>query len=163
MNAAPKSPSAKSPFRHRNLPLLLLRAREALMQQFRPFLTAEGLTDQQWRVVRALAENHPLPLEPRQIGELCLISSPSLAGMLARMEALGLVVRQRMESDQRRVAVKLTPKARRMAVRVAEQAESRYQALEAAIGVGVMHQVVDALDALAAQLQPGVADDAGEG
>ncbi|EHR69634.1 homoprotocatechuate degradation operon regulator, HpaR [Burkholderiales bacterium JOSHI_001] len=158
MNAAPKSP-----FRHRNLPLLLLRAREALMQQFRPFLTEQGLTDQQWRVVRALAEAHPQPLEPRQIGELCLISSPSLAGMLARMEGLGLVARQRMENDQRRVAVKLTPKARRIAVRVAEQAEGRYQALEAAIGVDLMHQVVDALDALAAGLQPAALDEAGEG
>jgi homoprotocatechuate degradation regulator HpaR len=158
MNAAPKSP-----FRHRNLPLLLLRAREALMQQFRPYLTEQGLTDQQWRVVRALAETHPQPLEPRQIGELCLISSPSLAGMLARMEGLGLVVRQRMENDQRRVAVKLTPKARRIAARVAEQAEGRYQALEAAIGVDLMHQVVDALDALAAGMQPvtpGSADEA---
>ena len=85
--------------------------------------------------------------------------------MLARMEGLGLVARQRMENDQRRVAVKLTPKARRLAVRVARQAEARYQALEAAIGVDLMHQVVDALDALAAQLQPGVAtalDEAGE-
>jgi homoprotocatechuate degradation regulator HpaR len=157
MNAA-----SKAPFRHRNLPLLLLRAREALMQQFRPYLTAEGLTDQQWRVVRALAEHHPQPLEPRQIGELCLISSPSLAGMLARMEALGLVQRERMENDQRRVAVKLSPRARRIATRVAEQAEARYQALEARLGVELMHQVVDALDALAAGLQPLAAAEPGE-
>ena len=146
-------PAAKSPFRHRNLPLLLLRTREALMQQFRPALAGEGLTDQQWRVVRALAEAHPQPLEPRELGEQCLISSPSLAGMLARMEELGLVRRERMPSDQRRVAVQLTPGARRLARRVARQAEARYQALEAAMGVAVMHQVVDALDALVAHLQ----------
>ena len=43
-------------FTHRNLPLLLLKAREALMQNRRPALRAHGLSDQQWRVLRVLAE-----------------------------------------------------------------------------------------------------------
>jgi homoprotocatechuate degradation regulator HpaR len=149
------APAQKSPFRHRNLPLLLLRTREALMQQFRPLLAEQGLTDQQWRLVRALAEAHPQPLEPRELGEQCLISSPSLAGMLARMDELGLVRRERMPGDQRRVQVTLTPRARRLAERVAEQAEARYLALEAAMGVDLMHQVVDALDALVGHLERG--------
>jgi homoprotocatechuate degradation regulator HpaR len=144
--------TGKSPFRHRNLPLLLLRAREALMQQFRPYLKDHGLTDQQWRIVRALAEAHPQPLEPRTLGQLCMISSPSLAGMLSRMQDMGLIERERMASDQRRLLVSLTPAARRIARSVAQQAEARYQALEAAIGVDVMHEVVDALDALVQHL-----------
>jgi sulfite reductase beta subunit-like hemoprotein len=74
--------SAAGPaFHHRNLPLLLLQAREGVMAQFRPILNAHGVTEQQWRIVRALLEQGPL--EPRQIGEVCRISSPSLAGVLA--------------------------------------------------------------------------------
>src|SRR5215470_14780951 len=83
---------------HRNLLLLLLQARERVLSHFRPILNANGVTDQQWRIVRVLYE---VPsLEPREIVELCRISSPSMAGVLARMEELGLVVRRRLPHDQ---------------------------------------------------------------
>ena len=39
----------------RSLPMQLLRAREAVMQRFRPHLRGHDMTDQQWRVVRVLA------------------------------------------------------------------------------------------------------------
>ena len=39
----------------RSLPMSLLRAREAVMRQFRPSLRHHGLTEQQWRILRALA------------------------------------------------------------------------------------------------------------
>jgi hypothetical protein len=42
-------------FRH-SLPMELLRAREAAMSRFRPVLREYGLTEQQWRVIRVLAE-----------------------------------------------------------------------------------------------------------
>ena len=45
------------------------------------------------------------PLGPRQIVGVCGISSPSLAGVLARMDDLGLVTRVRLDHDQRRVRV----------------------------------------------------------
>ena len=50
---------------HRNLPLLLLQARERVLSHFRPLLNANGVTEQQWRIVRVLYE---VPsLEPREI------------------------------------------------------------------------------------------------
>ncbi|EBU8132120.1 homoprotocatechuate degradation operon regulator HpaR, partial [Salmonella enterica subsp. enterica serovar Java] len=39
------------------LPIALLRARETVMAQFRPMLARHDLTEQQWRVIRALAEH----------------------------------------------------------------------------------------------------------
>ena len=66
--------------RHRNLPQLMLQAREALMAQFRPILNENGVTEQQWRIIRALLTHGPL--EPRQLCELCQISSPSIVGVL---------------------------------------------------------------------------------
>jgi len=44
-------------FVHRNLPRLLLEAREAVMQHTRPSLREHGLSDQQWRVLRVLGEH----------------------------------------------------------------------------------------------------------
>ena len=128
--AAPASDAA--PLRHRNLPLLLLQARESVIARFRPILAAHGLTEQQWRIVRLLLEAGPL--EPRQIGQQCRISSPSLAGVLARMDEMGLVRRARMPEDQRRVRVSLTPRSRALAAAMAPQIEAAYEALEAHIG-----------------------------
>ena len=46
--------SSKQSLKHRNLPLLLLQAREGVISRFRPILTEAGFTEQQWRVIRAL-------------------------------------------------------------------------------------------------------------
>ena len=94
------------------VPLLLLQAREHVIARFRPILNAHGITEQQWRIVRALIDTGPL--EPREIGELCRISSPSLAGVLSRMEELGYIKRKRLDHDQRRVRVSLTALSRKL-------------------------------------------------
>jgi homoprotocatechuate degradation regulator HpaR len=129
---ARQPPAEAPPFRHRNLPLLLLQARESVIAHFRPILHAHGLTEQQWRVVRLLLESGPL--EPRQIGQQCRISSPSLAGVLARMDEVGLVRRERLAEDQRRVKVSLTARSRALAAAMAPKIETVYEALEAHIG-----------------------------
>lgn len=133
-----------SALRHRNLPQLLLQSREALMRRFRPLLNEHGVTEQQWRILRALLEEGPL--EPRQLGERCLISSPSLAGVLLRMQDAGLVARERMDHDLRRVRVSLTAQGRRLGQRMAPQVETRYAELEAVLGVERLQKVYDVLD-----------------
>jgi homoprotocatechuate degradation regulator HpaR len=138
---------------HRNLPMLLLRAREKMMERFRPLITAHGLTEQQWRVIRALDEKGPL--EPRHISDLCTISSPSMAGVLSRMEALGLVTKARFTDDQRRVLVSLTPKSVGLVRLLSKDLEAEYHAIEQAVGADVVAQVYGAVDALLAGLDSG--------
>jgi homoprotocatechuate degradation regulator HpaR len=138
------------PLAHRNLPLLLLQARERVIGRFRPLLNAQRITEQQWRIVRLLLESGPL--EPRQIGEACTISSPSLAGVLARMEKLGMIARQRFDNDQRRVRVSLTPRSRALAERLAPQIEAAYAAIEASVGVEFTERIYAMLDQLIAAL-----------
>jgi homoprotocatechuate degradation regulator HpaR len=130
--------------RHRNLPLLLLQAREGVLARFRPILNAAGLTEQQWRVIRALLADGPL--EPRQIGALCCISSPSLAGVLARMDVMGLVTRERTAQDHRRVLVSLTRRSRELAAAIAPQVEAVYAQLEAQIGADFVQRFYATLD-----------------
>jgi homoprotocatechuate degradation regulator HpaR len=141
------------PIPHRNLPLLLLRAREDVLDRFRPILHANGVTEQQWRILRALGEHAPRPLEPRQICELCTILSPSLTGVLARMDETRLVERRRVDSDQRRLLVSLTSKGRALVRRVAPLVEREYQALEMAIGGDLVRDTYALLDRLSAQLR----------
>jgi homoprotocatechuate degradation regulator HpaR len=136
---------------HRNLPLLLLQARERVISHFRPILNANGVTEQQWRIVRVLYEQSSL--EPRQIVELCRISSPSMAGVLARMEELGLVARRRMPRDQRRVHVSLTARARAMAARMAPQIDATYRRIEQQIGPEFSVRLQQTLDQLLTALE----------
>jgi homoprotocatechuate degradation regulator HpaR len=135
--------------RHRNLPHLLLRARDTLMAQFRPLLGEYGLTEQQWRIVRELLEQGPQ--EPRQLCDACSISSPSIVGVLTRMEETGLIARMRMAHDQRRVQVSLTPRSAQIAHELVPRIEARYASLERTLGVKAMQEVYDALDALLAR------------
>ena len=139
-------------FKHRNLPLLLLQAREAVISRFRPLLKANGLSEQQWRILRALVDEGPM--EPRQIVQRCGISSPSLAGVLARMDETGWVRRERFETDARRILVTPAPKSRALVRRLAPQIESLYQEIETLAGEGFTASLYQALDTLVACLGP---------
>ena len=137
--------------RHRNLPLLLLQARESVIGRFRPILGAHGLTEQQWRIIRALLEEDKgggSGLEPHQIGTLCRISSPSLAGVLARMDSLGLVQRERLAEDQRRVRVSLTRKSLDLAAAMAPEIEATYAQIEEQVGAELLQRAYATLDEL---------------
>lgn len=128
----------------RNLALLLLQAREIVMNRFRPIIADEGLTEQQWRILRALAERSPL--EPGQIAEACSILSPSLTGILARMEAVDLVVRTQSASDQRRQSVALTPRSRAIVERMLPRIEAEYRKLDADWGADTVSALYEILD-----------------
>lgn len=143
-------PRADRILHDRNLPLLLLQARERVIGHFRPALNAAGVTEQQWRIVRALHDFGPL--EPRQIVSLCAISSPSLTGVLARMDDLGLVRRQRLGHDARRVKVSLTPKSRALARRLAPQIAATYAQIQRRIGHRFTREFYRTLDELIALL-----------
>ena len=142
--------------RHRNLPQLMLQAREALMAQFRPILNENGVTEQQWRIIRALLTHGPL--EPRQLCELCQISSPSIVGVLLRLEEAGLVDRERMAGDQRRVRVSVTARSRQLGRRMIPAIEERYASIEEKVGVRTLQQAYDVLDALLTPLGYAPAD-----
>jgi homoprotocatechuate degradation regulator HpaR len=144
---------ADPPVKHRNLPMLLLQSREHVMARFRPILNEHGITEQQWRVVRLLLGTGPL--EPREIGELCRFSSPSLTGVLARMEELDLVSRKRFETDQRRVSVSLTLRSRQLAARMAPQIDCTYQQLEKLLGKKFCEHLYLALDQMITTLKHG--------
>ena len=147
------SPPPLVSFGHRNMPLLLLQARECVLARFRPLLNAHGLTEQQWRILRLLMETGPL--EPRQIGRRCGISSPSLAGILARMEALALVARERLAHDQRRQRVTPTEAGRTLARRLAPHIDAEYAAIEAQLGPALVASLYAVVDHVIDRLGPG--------
>lgn len=133
-------------FHHRNLPHLLLYARETLMAHFRPVLHAAGVTEQQWRVLRTLSESGAM--EPNQIARSCQILSPSLTRMLAGMEEQGLIKRVRSSADQRRQEISLTPKSHKLIDRMRPHVDAKYQEIEAKIGKELLDRLYQDVDTM---------------
>lgn len=129
---------------YRNLPQLFLKAREDMLRHFRPIITHFGLTEQQWRILRAVYEAEQL--EPREICEVCQILSPSLTGVLSRMEDLALVTRTRLADDQRRMSVRLTPKGEQLVEELTPLITEQYRLIEKAFGPKLIKEVYDLMD-----------------
>jgi homoprotocatechuate degradation regulator HpaR len=139
------------PFR-RSLPMLLLWAREAVMQRFRPSIYAHNLTDQQWRVIRALAEVDSL--EIHALGKSCCIHPASLSRILPNLSKRGLISRRSNAADQRRAVISITPKGRALLEKTSPISGRVYAELARDIGperlelaYQVLEEVVAALEA----------------
>ena len=138
-------------FTHRNLPLLLLQAREAVMQHRRPSLREHGLSDQQWRVLRVLAEHAADGgLDTGRVAQQAFVLGPSLTGMLARMERDGLITRQRSDEDARRSVVSATAAGLALTDALSQAIEADYLDLEAHLGKAKLAQLYRLLDELIA-------------
>ena len=138
-------------FVHRNLPRLLLQARESVMAHTRPSLRQHGLSDQQWRVLRVLGEHGTV--ETGRVAREAYILGPSLTGVLARMERDGLIRRQRDPSDQRRTVIEATPAGLKMVERLSHTIEHHYEWLEQSLGKQKLAQLYELLDQLIAMEQ----------
>jgi homoprotocatechuate degradation regulator HpaR len=135
-------------FVHRNLPRLLLQARESVMAHTRPSLREHGLSDQQWRVLRVLGEHGTV--ETGRVAREAYILGPSLTGVLARMERDGLIRRERDPADQRRTVVEATAKGLKLVEKLSSTIESHYQWLEKSLGKQKLSQLYELLDRLIA-------------
>ncbi|SUG28869.1 homoprotocatechuate degradative operon repressor [Salmonella enterica subsp. arizonae] len=63
---------------HDSLTIALLQAREAAMTYFRPIVKSHNLTDQQWRIVRILADSPSMDFHDLAF-RTCILR-PSLTG-----------------------------------------------------------------------------------
>lgn len=141
--------ASDSPFTHRNLPRLLLQAREAVMAHTRPGLRSEGLSDQQWRVLRVLGEDHAQGgrgVETGRVAREAFILGPSLSGVLTRMERDGLIERARDAQDQRRSVVRPTATGLQRVRTLSTTIEAHYAWMEAHLGKAKLQQLYDLLD-----------------
>jgi len=144
--------SAEIPFVHRNLPRLLLEAREAVMQHTRPSLREHGLSDQQWRVLRVLGEHarEPGGVETGRVAREALLLGPSLSGVLTRMERDGLISRARCPQDARRTVVRATPAGLKLVRTLSQTIEAHYAWMEERLGKARLAQLYGLLDSVIA-------------
>lgn len=118
-------------FEH-SLPMELLKAREAAMARFRPMLRDHGLTEQQWRVIRALA--HYERIDAGELARRSFLLAPSLTRILQHLEGEKLIKRSADASDQRRSVLMLTAKGHRLFTQVAPDSATLYAQIEREFG-----------------------------
>jgi homoprotocatechuate degradation regulator HpaR len=137
-----------------SLPMALLRTREAVMCLFRPGLRGRGVTEQQWRILRALA--HGGPMEITELADATFLLGPSLSRILPDMEKRQLVSRKQVDSDLRRSVVNLEPKGLRLISAHAPDSEEIYAQIAERFGVErvtqlftLLHELQEAIDGIA--------------
>ncbi|WGR91278.1 homoprotocatechuate degradation operon regulator HpaR [Bradyrhizobium sp. ISRA443] len=134
----------------RSLPMLLLRAREAVMRQFRPSLRNHGLTEQQWRILRALTSVDEI--EVTELARVAFLLGPSLSRILRDLEARQLIERKAAENDLRRAVVSISTKGLKLIEVVAPTSEAIYAAITRRYGARKLAELQDMLGALEASL-----------
>lgn len=135
-----------------SLPMALLRARERVMTCFRPGLRRHGVTEQQWRILRALA-GHP-GLEVTELAARTCLHPPSLSRILPDLEARGLLARRPVASDMRRSVIALAPGGLDLIASHAPQSEKIYRAIEERFGSERLRQLFELLGQLDDCLAP---------
>ena len=149
--------TAKPSFAHRNLPRLLLEAREAVMLHTRPSLREHGLSDQQWRVLRVLGEHahESGGVETGRVATEAFLLGPSLTGVLARMERDGLIERQRCPQDARRTVVRATATGLAKVQALSQTIEAHYSWMAQHLVSSQLMALYNLLDQLIALEVPG--------
>jgi homoprotocatechuate degradation regulator HpaR len=130
----------------RSLPMSLLRAREAVMRQFRPSLREHGLTEQQWRILRALAAIDTI--EVTELARTAFLLGPSLSRILRDLEARRLIERKAAKTDLRRGVVSISEKGLKLMERVAPTSEEIYAAITRRFGARRLAELQDMLGEL---------------
>jgi homoprotocatechuate degradation regulator HpaR len=131
----------------RSLPIALLRAREVVMERFRPMLAAHDITEQQWRVIRILGEQGII--DASEMAEKAFILAPSLTRIIRTLEERGLLHKHKDENDGRRVLLEITPAGLEIIYKVTPESRLIYKQLEARFGAEKIDALLDMLDELA--------------
>jgi homoprotocatechuate degradation regulator HpaR len=145
---AQRDKSGDAPMRDfsQSLPMALMRARESVMRHFRPNLRAHNLTEQQWRILRALAASGEV--EVTELARLAYLLGPSLTRILRDLEARRLIARKLVKADLRRSIVAITARGLHLIEAVAPSSEAIYGEMTRRYGAGQLVQLQEMLHAL---------------
>lgn len=134
----------------RSLPMALLRAREAVMRHFRPSLRVFDMTEQQWRVLRALSA---IPeIEVTELAKATFLLAPSLSRILRDLEQRGLTRRRSSDRDMRLALVSISPAGMRLIEEAGIYSEQIYAEMTRRFGSAKLGELMELLRDLEALL-----------
>jgi homoprotocatechuate degradation regulator HpaR len=130
----------------RSLPMALMRAREAVMKKFIPSLRENGLSSQQWRVIRALNEEEGLDIT--ELANRCFLLMPSLSRIIQNLEKRELVSRNQSSLDNRKSVISITELGKKLFQKIAPKSVERYDLITEKFGYGKLELLYELLDEL---------------
>ena len=133
-----------------SLPMQLLKAREAAMSRLRPMLRDHGLTEQRWRVIRAIHEHNKIDASELAIKSFLL--SPSLTRILKYLENEKIIIRSEDINDLRRSVFSLSKKGEQVILDITPETENLYQEIESLFGVDKFKQIFTLLKEFSTQI-----------
>lgn len=127
----------------KSLPMSLLRARESVMRHFRKSLREFGVTEQQWRVLRALSTKPQM--EVAELARATFLLGPSLSRILVDLDQRSLILREPDPADLRRWMISLSPSGTELIDNVTPVSEAIYREISQRFGEDRLGQLQDLL------------------
>ena len=128
-----------------SLTIALLRARESVTALFREPVAQAGLTLQQWRVIRALADG--AEMDTTTLADHCVILPPSLTRIINHLLSESLVETVPTK-DKRQRAIRLTSEGRAVFDEVWAVSQERYAEIKTRFGDDEVTDLVASLNRL---------------
>jgi len=144
------NPTTALALTRRTLPIALLRARETVMERFRPLLHRHDVTEQQWRVMRVLDEAKSM--DASELAHGASILAPSLSRILKTLEGRQFITTQKDVVDGRRTLISLTAAGSAFLSEVAPESAAVYAEIEALVGRDRIDHLLDEIEHLMACL-----------
>jgi 3-hydroxy-9,10-secoandrosta-1,3,5(10)-triene-9,17-dione monooxygenase reductase component len=144
--------SVPEPFVETYLSYLLTRAAHRVSEEFHAELPRFGLSVAEWRTLACLYDSPGLGVS--ELAAMAIMKQPSMTKVLDRLQAQGLILREAVDGDRRRVRARLTP-AGRARVKPAIAAARAHQArVLAPLSDAERALITRALDLIAADQAP---------
>lgn len=125
------------------------------MKNFIPHLREQGLSPQQWRVLRALfeaVESGEGEVEMKVLAGRCYLLLPSLSRIAQNLEKRQLIGRRTSETDLRCSMISIKEAGIELVNIMSPQSEARYEHITKVFGYGKLELLYELLDELTASL-----------
>jgi DNA-binding MarR family transcriptional regulator len=138
----------------------LVRTADRISNRFGRLLRDQGLTNQQYNVLRILRrEGRALP--SLEVAERLIQQVPAITGLIDRLEKQSYVVRRRCEHDRRVIWVEITPGGLELLSRLDQPIEDLTQQLFRHLPVDQLRRLTEVLDTLYSTMHDEGPGDAG--
>lgn len=122
---------------------MLIRARESIMPPIRDMLSASGITEQQWRVLRVLSEYGAQ--DTSSVAQHACLLLPSLTRISQKMRDNGLITLSRDTHDRRRQTIEITKSGQQIVDENNERATEIVESFKETLGEHQYEQLLDLL------------------
>ncbi|WP_226561603.1 MarR family transcriptional regulator [Salipiger thiooxidans] len=135
------------PYSERSLAIACTRGRHAVVSHFSELLKEVDLTEQQWRVLRIIADFAPLPLS--ELSQRSCIHKVSMTRIIRALSKRGLIFTEKDSEDQRSQKADLTMAGREFVEELRPKSETIARGIVERFGPENAAQLLHLLNKLA--------------